>query len=115
VPNVELISVVVIAITATLLGAEVASSRGDRLVSRWRLSLQGTQTFTWDVSSSFDTAGSGNCTIRHAGDQTIRFQTPGAVPVGDSPTVTSDAQAYASTRGESHDHVENDAYTLKGS
>jgi hypothetical protein len=93
--------VVVIAIAATLLSADFASSR-NRLVSHWRLSLQGTQTFTWEVSSSFDTAGGGNCTIRHAGDQTIRFETPGAVRVkvapGDSPTVTSDGLAYAFVR-----------------
>jgi hypothetical protein len=93
---------VVVAIAAALLSADVAASP-DRLVSRWRLSLQGTQTFTWEVSSSFDTSSGENCTIRHAGDQTIRFETPGAVPVkvlpGDSPTVTSDAQAHAYVSG----------------
>jgi hypothetical protein len=100
--NRTFISIVVAAITATLLGADVAASR-DRLVSRWRLSLEGTQTFSWEVSSSFDTSSGENCTIRHAGDQTIRFET-GTVPVkvvrGDSPTVTSDAQAYAVVRGK---------------
>lgn len=94
--------VVVISATALLVGADVAASP-DRLVSRWRLSLQGTQGFEWEVTSSFDTAGGGNCTIRHAGDQTIRFETPSALPVkivpGDSPTVTSDAQAHAYVRG----------------
>jgi hypothetical protein len=88
---------------ALLLTAGVAHGR-DGLPSRWRLSLEGTQTFKWQVGSSFDTAGGGNCTIRHAGDQTIRFSTPGAVPVevvrADSPTVTSDARANAFVRGK---------------
>lgn len=100
--NRTFISIVLVAIAATLPSADVAASR-DRLVSPWRLSLQGTQTFTWEVSSSFDTSSGENCTIRHAGDQTIRFETPGAVRVkvarGDSPTVTSDALAYAYVRG----------------
>jgi hypothetical protein len=100
--NRTFISSVVIAIVATLLSADAASSP-DRLVSRWRLSLEGTQTFTWEVRSSFDTSSGENCTIRHAGDQTIRFET-GTVPVkvipGDSPTVTSDAQAHAFVRGK---------------
>jgi hypothetical protein len=93
---------VVVAIAAALLSADVEANP-DRLVSRWRLSLQGTQTFTWEVTSSFDTAGGGYCGIRHAGDQTIRFQTPGAVPVkvlrGDNPTVTADSQAHAIVSG----------------
>jgi hypothetical protein len=100
--NRRFIGIVAIAIAATMLSADLASSR-NRLTSHWRLSLQGSQTFTWEVSSSFDTAGGGNCTIRHAGDQTIKFETPGAVRVkvakGDSPTVTSDALAYAYVRG----------------
>lgn len=96
------VTTVVIALAATLLSADLAASP-ERLVSRWRLSLEGTQTFVWEVSSSFDTSSGENCTIRHAGDQTIRFET-GTVPVkvipGDSPTVTSDAQAHAFVRGK---------------
>jgi hypothetical protein len=58
-----------------------ATAGRDGLIKRWRISIKGTQTFSWEATRSYDTAGGVSCAIRHKGDQTVRFGTRGTVPV----------------------------------
>jgi hypothetical protein len=58
-----------------------ATAGSDALIKRWRISIQGTQTFSWEATRRYDTAGGVSCAIHHRGDQTIRFGTRGAVPI----------------------------------
>lgn len=57
------------------------AGRDPEIIKEWRISIKGTQTFGWEVTRRFDTAGGVSCAIHHKGDQTIRFGTGGAVPV----------------------------------
>jgi hypothetical protein len=69
----------------------------------WRISISGMQTMRWEWTSRFntkpDTDPSITCDIRHRGDQTIRWQTPGPVRVRLTPT-SSETVLYSFLRGK---------------
>ena len=63
------------------LSATAASGTAERY-AYWHFRLTGVQVMHWDLMEQFGTIdGSGACDVRHHGDQTIRFSTPGTVRV----------------------------------